>query len=225
MHRTALVAATLLSAAVSAPQAQAARIAFAKADFAETNVFNRLRSWSFDIDLTGPLVAGQSYAATDVALVRYDVYGILDSPTPSGFPAFDLRRTITGPDFIAQGSSLSLTIRPDADLSDGLQAGELAGSGADTVFRFYGVEIGTGRYHPADLVLRADGTGRLQNADNRGGINPGSREEVDVDFGDEYIVDLAFDPAALTLAAVPVPGGLVLLLSAGAALAALQRRS
>lgn len=32
-----------------------------------------------------------------------------------------------------------------------------------------------------------------------GGINPGSGEVVDVDFGEEYITELTFNPSTLTL--------------------------
>ena len=71
--------------------------------------------------------------------------------------------------------------------------------GDEIVFEFNGREVGTGRYHPALVQLNADGTGRIQNSNNFGGINPGSGELVDVDFGEEYITDLTFSPATLTL--------------------------
>ena len=91
-------------------------------------------------------------------------------------------------------------------MSDGLQVSELAGTGSDVVFRFNGREVDTGRYHPVFIELRADGTGILQNANNTGGDNPqdGFVGDIDVDFGEEYITNLTFDPATLTIA-VPEP--------------------
>jgi hypothetical protein len=79
-----------------------------------------------------------------------------------------------------------------------------AGIGSGVVFHFNGREEGTGRYHPMFLQLRSDGTGILQNSDNFGGINPATSMLVDVDFGEEYITDLTFDPSTLTIA-VPEP--------------------
>ena len=81
--------------------------------------------------------------------------------------------------------------------SDGLQVSELVGTGI--VFEFNGREVGTGRYHPALVQLNADGTGSIRNSNNTGGINPGSGLVVDVDFGEEYITELTFDPSTLTV--------------------------
>jgi hypothetical protein len=113
--------------------------------------------------------------------------------TPSGFPAFALERNISGDDFYAQGSSLSFEVRVDAVISDGIQLAELAGNGVR--FTFNGKEIGNGRFHPALLELNDDGTGMIQNSDNIIVANPLQQ----VDFGEEYITDLAFDPGNLTL--------------------------
>ena len=56
-------------------------------------------------------------------------------------------------------------------------------------------------------MLNADGTGTIQNSNNSSGstgtTNPGTNMPVDVDFGDEYITALSFDPQQLTL--VPEP--------------------
>lgn len=179
-------------------------ISFDHTDFGMTPVFNRLRDFDFTIDIAGAIVPGRTYMNPVLNSVNYNVFGILDTdPTPSGFPAFDLRRTITGSEFYAQGSSLSFSVSAAADLSDGLQANELVGT--DPVFIFNGREVGTGRYHPALLQLNADGTGSIRNSNNMGGVNPGSNMVVEVDFGDEYIVNLSFTPSALTLATVTIP--------------------
>ena len=71
----------------------------------------------YTIDLAGPLTAGASYSNPSSNSVIYYVSGTLDA-TPSGFPAFNLQRTISGSDFYNQGSSLSFTISIQADLSD-----------------------------------------------------------------------------------------------------------
>ena len=160
--------------------------------------------------------------------------------TPSGFPGFSFQLShlvapppappslITGSLFYSLnegapvGDRLSFSILPTADLSDGLQVSELAGTGSDVVFRFNGREVDTGRYHPTFIELRADGTGMIQNANNMGGDNPqdDSDDEIDVDFGEEYITELTFDPSALTIA-VPEPSAVLLL---GMGLMTLGRR-
>ena len=47
-----------------------------------------------------------------------------------------------------------------------------------------------------------------------GGVNPqdGFSNEIDVDFGDEYITNLAFNPSSVTLA-IPEPQSALLALS------------
>jgi len=141
------------------------------------------------------------------------------------FPAFNLVRAITGADFYAQGSSLSFEIAAGADLSNGLQMSELVGSGP--VFVFNGREVDTGRYHPALFQLNSDGTGSIRNSNNMGEntLNPSTGELVDVDFGDEYITNLTFDPNQLTIsAAVPVPAALWLFGSGLLGLVGMARR-
>jgi hypothetical protein len=118
---------------------------------------------------------------------------------------------------------LSFEIAAGADLTDGLQVGELAG--ANPVFLFNGREVGTGRYHPALVQLNNDGTGSIRNSNNMGGVNPGSGEIVDVSEGEEYITNLAFDADQLTLAAaVPEPSSFLLLCGISLAAFALRRR-
>jgi hypothetical protein len=200
---------------------QAAIITFEAADFTVTPVFSNVRAFNFTIDLVGPLVAGVTYSNPTLNSVVYGVSGSLDS-TPSGFPAFNLQRTITGAEFYSQGSSLEFAIAGSADLSDGLQVSELDGVGQ--VFLYNGRDVGTGRYHPALVMLNDDGTGSIQNSNNQGGINPGSGEEVNVGFGEEYITELNFDPAVLTLSEVPIPAAAWLFGSALLGLGALKRR-
>ena len=190
-------------------------ISFEASDFALTPTKSNVVTFSFTIDVDAPLVAGV-YANPTLNSVQYNVFGQLVAGTPSGFPAFDLQRSIGGAEFYAQGSSLAFEIAAGADLSDGLQLAELVGS--DPVFVFNGREVDTGRYHPALFELNADGTGTMQNSNNQGGVNPGSGMVVDVTFGDEYITQLNVDPSSLTLApadpvVVPLPMTIPLLVS------------
>ncbi len=189
---------------------------FTASDFARTPVFSNVVQFDFVLDIAGPLATGV-YNNPTINFVDYEVNGSL-AATPSGFPAFALKRpenggTLTGAEFYAQGSSLNFEIAASANLSDGLQVNELVGS--DPVFVFNGREIDTGRYHPALFELNADGTGRIQNSNNQSVVpNPANGQMVNVDFGDEYITDLTFNPSQLTLAApVPLPPALVLLVS------------
>lgn len=97
--------------------------------------------------------------------------------------------------------------------------------GSDPIFVFSGREVGTGRYHPALFQLNSNGTGSTRNSNNSGGTNPSSGEVVDVDFGEEYITDLTFDPGQLTLAAaVPVPAAVWLFGSGLLGLIGIARR-
>lgn len=184
-------------------------IAFEASDFGLTTVFSNVTTFEFTIDIADPIVAGQTYTNPALNSVDYRVFGTL-AATPSGFPAFNLVRSITHADFYAQGSSLSFAIDAAADLTDGLQLSELTGT--DPVFVFNGREVGTGRYHPALVELNADGTGRIQNSNNFGGVNPFNMMTVDVTFGEEYITDLTFNASSLTLiqnvSQVPEPTGL-----------------
>jgi len=168
-------------------------------DFQRTPVFSDVTDFDFRVHVDADLAPGV-YNNPPLVEVSYRVSGTLEPGTPSGFPAFALERIIDGAQFYAQGSSLSFEISPTAVLSDGLQVAELVGAGV--VFTFNGKEIDTGRFHPALLELRADGTGRIQNSDNVPSQNP----LQEVDFGEEYITDLGFDPGNLTL--VRRPGGL-----------------
>jgi len=188
---------------------------FTASDFVRTTVFSEVTTFDFVIDVDGPLASGV-YDNPSINFVDYEVNGSLAPGTPSGFPAFALKRpengqVLSGAEFYAQGSSLNFEISATADLSDGLQVSELVGT--DRVFVFNGREIDTGRYHPALFELNSDGSGRIQNSNNQSVVlNPATNQAVNVNFGDEYITDLSFDPAQLTLAApVPVPPAIVLL--------------
>lgn len=169
---------------------------FQASDFGLSPTFSDVRTFEFSINIAVPVTAGSSYSNPELTRVDYHVFGTLDD-TPSGFPAFNLVRDILGSEFYSQGSSMTFEVDITADLSDGIQVSELVGTGI--VFEFNGREVDTGRYHPALVQLNADGTGSIRNSNNKGGINPGSGLEVDVDFGEEYITELTFDPSTLTL--------------------------
>lgn len=192
-----LVLATLSSPVV----AQSFQIRFASPSFQATPIFSDVITFSFRIIVAEELVAGMAYDNPTITTVDYEVSGTLEPGTPSGFPSFALERSISGTEFYAQGSSLSFTVSPSAVLTDGLQAAELAGPGI--VYTFNGREVDTGRFHPALLELDANGTGRIQNSNNVPSLNP----LVEVDFGEEYITDLAFDPGNLTIVPVSSLGG------------------
>ncbi len=181
--------------------------------FSVNQTFSSVSSFQFEIDIAAPLAAGTTYSNPPLNGVEYTIGGNLDPMTPSGFPAFLLERTISSADFYAQGSSLNFTIAANADLSDGLQISEL--SGIDPVFTLNAREVDTGRYHPSLFELNGDGSGRVQNSNNFGAttLNPSSGELVNLDFGEEYISDLTFDPATTTIA-VPEPSSIVLSLAA-----------
>lgn len=206
--------------------AQAFVISFEASDFGLNPTFSNVQTFEFTIDIAGPLTAGTVYNDPALTGVDYRVFGALGA-TPSGFPAFNLVRSIGGGEFYSQGSSLSFEVSAAADLTDGLQVSELVGT--DPVFVFNGLELGTGRYHPALFQLNADGTGSIRNSDNMGGINPGSGLVVDVEAGEEYITELTFNANNLTLAeaiAVPEPSaGLPLMMLGAAGLWAFRRRS
>lgn len=194
-------------AALSPAPARAFTIELSNADFGLNPTFSSVMRFSFRIEVAEPLRPGL-YQDPTIESIVYSVRGPLAPGTPSGFSAFNLQRTITGADFYAQESSLRFEIAANASLGDGLQVDELVGQGL--VFLLDAHETDTGRYHPPLFQLNADGTGSIRNSDNMGGINPGSNMLVDVDFGEEYITELSFDPSLLTLA-VPEPasGGLL----------------
>jgi len=127
-----------------------------------TNIFSDVDFFSIEVEIAAPLAAGV-YSDPDIVNVTYQVTGSLAPGTPSGFPAFDLQRTISGTDFYSQRSSLRFEIAAAAVLSDGIQAAELVGNIGVLVFD--GREVNNGRFHPALLELNLDGTGRIQNFD------------------------------------------------------------
>jgi hypothetical protein len=185
-----------LTCALLPVSAWAELIEFEANNFTLNPTFSDVQTFQFSIDLAAELVPGVFYLNPEINGIEYSVSGSLDG-TPSGFPAFALQRTIGGEEFYTQGSSMSFEIAASADLTDGLQISELVEDGL--VFLFDAREVDTGRYHPPLFQLNADGSGSIQNSNNQGGINPGSGEEVDVDYGEEYITVLGFDPAVLTL--------------------------
>ena len=177
--------------------------------------FSSVTRFEFSIDFSGPLEAGRRYGNDDLEQVRYVVRGELQTnpPTPSGFPAFALNRfpggegPISPTEWSDQQSFLQFEIRADAQLYDGVQLSELQpfdkdGKLLEINAREWG-RLDRARYHPPYLVLLSDGTGILQNANNdskaTGTVNPATREEVHVDFGEEYITRISFDPSAITI--------------------------
>ncbi|MEL7447860.1 MAG: hypothetical protein AAFN78_01545 [Pseudomonadota bacterium] len=191
MPRTPLLLALCLSTA-TAVHAQTMTLSTSDADFQITNVFSDVDVFNFNIEINAPLAAGV-YTDPEIISVTYQVQGVLTAGTPSGFPAFDLQRTMDGDEFYAQGSSLSFEIDAAAVLDDGVQVAELVGNAV--VLTFNGREIDNGRFHPALFELNADGTGRLQNSNNI----PTQSPLLEVAFGEEYITDLQFDPGNTTL--------------------------
>ncbi len=205
------VAGSFLWNHATSQSANAEVIKFQASDFsAVTPTFNQVSSFEFHIDLAGPLTPGTAYNNPILNSVSFSVNGTLPSGSPSGFPAFALIQDLTGSEFYDFGGSLNFEIAPTAVLSDGLQINELVG--ITDVFTLDARQVDTGRYHPPIIVLRADGSGLLQNSNNTGGINPATNQMVDVQLGDEYITELAFNPSSLTLVPVPLPATLPLLL-------------
>ncbi len=218
--------------ALSVGSAQAAVFEVSLADFNLSPVLNNITQFTVKVDIATPLVAGQAYKAGGTTSVNmsinsmsYKIGGTLNDPTPSGFSAFLLERDITSnAEFVNQGSLFEFGISAAADLTDGLQVSE---------FQYFGLdarEFGTGRYHPFALGLSADGTGVLQNSANNGGVNPGSGQVVQVNYGDEYMIDLTLDPnltlfSASSLVAVPLPSSVFLLGAGVLGLMGLRRRA
>jgi hypothetical protein len=233
--RYLILGAALLFTFAATP-ARAFNLSFSASDFGTSPVFSEVETFAVDIEIAGPLQAGL-YSDPIIMNIQYSVSGLLD-PSPSDFPGFGFQLDhifpssppITGVQFYAlnassvPGETLRFEVSGSADLSDGLQIDELVDLGSGVVFRFNGREEGTGRYHPTFIELKSDGTGRIQNADNMGGINPATMMLVDVGFGDEYVTDLTFTPSTLTIA-VPEPGLPVLLLVGAFCFAAGRRRA
>lgn len=183
----------LLVLAAPVAFSQSTTLATSSEDYSVTAVRSDIQSFAFDIELDVPLVAGRRYENPPILSMNYSVVGQLVENTPSGFPGFNLMRELDGEEFYAQGSSLTFEIADSAVLDDGVQIIELAGEAV--VFLFDGREIGTGRFHPARLELRANGVGLLQNSNNQ----PGDGADSTIAAGSEYIMDLAFDPGNTTV--------------------------
>lgn len=177
---------------VSVSSAQTMTLTTSNTDYQVTNVFSDVGVFTISVVIDAPLAVGV-YNNPDIISVSYQVSGSLTPGTPSGFPAFALVRDISGTEFYAQGSSLSFEISPAAVLTDGVQIAELVGNGV--VLTYNAREIGNGRFHPALFELSSNGTGRIQNSDNVVTENPFQQ----VDFGEEYITDLVFDPGNTTV--------------------------
>lgn len=183
-----------------APAANAQTMTFSTSnvDYQIANAFSDVDVFDIAVVIDAPLATG-NYVNPDIISVSYSVSGTLTPGTPSTFPAFALQRDMTGAEFYAQGSSLSFEISPGAVLSDGVQVAELVGNGV--VLTYNAREVGNGRFHPALLELSANGTGRIQNSDNVITENPFQQ----INFGDEYINDLMFDPGNTTVITGFVP--------------------
>ena len=156
LKQTILLFSSAALALFAAVPASATTITIDTADFAETCMVSSVSIYTFSIEVAGPLAPGGVYNNPTLVGVDYSVRGSLVSGTPSGFPGFNLVRTIGGAEFYSQGSSLSFAILPTANLSDGLQLNELAGAGV--VFELNAREVDTGRYHPPILQLLVNGT-------------------------------------------------------------------
>lgn len=171
-------------------------------DYFRLPVFNNINSFLFEITIAGTIVPGGTYTNPPLVGVNYSVNGSLaPGSTPSGFTGFALVRTIGGAEFynLSPESGLSFAVSPTADLSDGLQVSELVGTTDVLVLNAREFNQSPGRYHPPILRLNADGSGSLANADNESTFpNPppptGSGLIVNVEVGDEYIVNLSGTP-------------------------------
>jgi hypothetical protein len=217
-HRILMSALALFGVGMSTPDDSAAfTIEISNNQFLSlTNAYSGVSTFSISIEVLGDLGSG-TFANPALGDIEFLVVGTLDPTTParmanSAFTNFAVNdiSTFSGQDFYDVGNSLQFEIASGVDLTDGLQVSELVGSGL--VFEFNARELDTGRYHPPILQLFSDGTGSIRNSNNTGGINPFTGVEVNATIGDEYIVDLTFDPANMTIAApVPEPSTALLL--------------
>jgi hypothetical protein len=164
----------------------------AYSDYQLTKTHSDLSFFVVDVEFAAPLVPGV-YNNPDAVTISLWVRGNLAPGTPSGFADFDHPWKFSGSEFYNRGGSLRFEISNAAVLSDGIQVSELVGDGV--VLTVDGREIDYGSYHPAIFELRADGTGRIQNSNNIVTLDPLN----EVDFGEEYITDLRFDPGNTTI--------------------------
>lgn len=193
MIRKLLALALLVSLSSGAIAQQNMFLKTGQYHFQVTNTFSNVDLFAIHVEIDAPLAAGV-YNNPDIVMVSYHVIGDLAPGTPSGSPAFDLQRGgMFGTTFYDQGGSLNFEISDTAVLSDGVQVSELVGDGI--VLTFNGREIDIGSFHPALFELSANGTGRIQNSNNIPTLDP----LIEVNFGEEYITDLMFDPGNTTV--------------------------
>ncbi|MEL6869559.1 MAG: hypothetical protein AAFO81_07140 [Pseudomonadota bacterium] len=174
--------------------AQTSTFALSDADFTVSPIFSDIREFDITIEIDEPLRAG-IFDDPFLVEVDYSVTGTLTQGTPSGFNAFALQRTLIAQEFYTQGGTMSFQVDLAANLDDGVQASELVPDANGIILTFNAREVDTGRFHPALLVLSADGTGSIRNSNNIIALNP----LQEIMEGDEYITDLTFIPAEFTL--------------------------
>jgi hypothetical protein len=195
MFRFPLTCVIIVGLAISTlVHGQTMTLSTSSSDYQLDPVVSDVEFFTIDIEIDAPLAPGV-YTNPALIDVTYQVTGTLAPDTPSGFLAFNLQRHITGAEFYAQGSSLSFEIDQAAELSDGVQVAELVELAGDVVLIFNAREVDTGRYHPPLFELNSDGIGTILNSDNIPSLVP----LVTVNFGEEYITDLMFDPGNTTV--------------------------
>jgi len=161
-------------------------------DYQLTKTHSDLYFFAVNVEFAAPLVPGV-YNNPEAVSISLWVRGNLAPGTPSGLADFDHPWQFPGAEFYGRGGSLRFEISEAAVLSDGIQVAELVGDGV--VLTVDSREIDYGSYHPGIFELRADGTGRIQNSNNIVTLDPLN----EVDFGEEYITDLRFDPGNTTI--------------------------
>lgn len=182
-----------LSVVFSCDVSAETRMVIHHSDFELANEFNSLSFFGFEIIFEDDLEPGQ-HLNPPISYLEYHIVGALPMETPSGINVFHLTRIMDGEEFYGQGSSMQFEIADGADLCDGLRFSELVDG-----FYMDAVEFGTGQYHSPVFELNTNGTGRIQNANNFGGINEESGLFVDIEVGEEYRVELAFDPIGYSI--------------------------